>query len=72
MFSSFSAELPWTTCNNEWNTPGCTLHFDAASEAVQNVSAVVNSTVEGLTTTVAVAVNATKHISMDPTTEYWE
>ena len=21
--SSFQAELPWTKCNNEWNTPDC-------------------------------------------------
>ena len=22
-FSSFTTHLPWTTCNNEWNTPNC-------------------------------------------------
>jgi len=24
LVSSFSYTLPWTTCNNEWNTPNCT------------------------------------------------
>lgn len=22
-FSSFTAELPWTHCNNTWNSPNC-------------------------------------------------
>lgn len=22
-FASFTSELPWTKCNNEWNTPTC-------------------------------------------------
>lgn len=23
LFASFISPLPWTTCNNEWNTPNC-------------------------------------------------
>lgn len=23
LFSSFTAELPWTHCNNSWNSPSC-------------------------------------------------
>lgn len=24
LIASFQGELPWTNCNNEWNTPNCT------------------------------------------------
>ncbi|XP_071790445.1 sodium-dependent serotonin transporter-like [Asterias amurensis] len=28
LFSSFRSELPWTSCNNTWNTPNCADPFD--------------------------------------------
>uniref|UniRef100_UPI00398EB07C solute carrier family 6 member 4a isoform X2 n=1 Tax=Pristiophorus japonicus TaxID=55135 RepID=UPI00398EB07C len=27
LYSSFTSELPWTTCNNAWNTQNCTSYF---------------------------------------------
>uniref|UniRef100_A0A8C2I8L1 Transporter n=1 Tax=Cyprinus carpio TaxID=7962 RepID=A0A8C2I8L1_CYPCA len=27
LLSSFRATLPWTTCNNQWNTPNCTRYL---------------------------------------------
>ncbi|KAG8012042.1 Sodium-dependent serotonin transporter, partial [Nibea albiflora] len=27
-YSSFSSILPWTNCDNVWNTPDCTNYFD--------------------------------------------
>ncbi|XP_075052981.1 sodium-dependent serotonin transporter [Mixophyes fleayi] len=31
LISSFRAELPWTSCNNEWNTDNCTNYFHNSS-----------------------------------------
>jgi len=29
LFRSFTAVLPWSTCNNTWNTETCTTNFTA-------------------------------------------
>ncbi|XP_060775573.1 sodium- and chloride-dependent GABA transporter 2-like isoform X11 [Neoarius graeffei] len=42
LFSSFSAELPWATCNNFWNTEACT-EFDKLGN-LSNLSIPVNAT----------------------------
>ena len=33
LIASFDDELPWTSCDNEWNTPNCTL-----TQNVKNVT----------------------------------
>lgn len=35
---SFRAELPWTSCRNEWNTENCTNYFQNSSVAWSNSS----------------------------------
>lgn len=56
LFASFTAELPWSNCNNEWNTESC---------VVRNIMPInaTNNTGDG---------NFTKIITTDPVTEYWE
>ena len=45
MFASFTTgELPWASCGNEWNTPGCVRRGVSNPNATSNVtSAVANS-----------------------------
>ena len=26
LFASLTSQLPWTTCDNDWNTPSCTVN----------------------------------------------
>ncbi|XP_077996327.1 sodium-dependent serotonin transporter-like [Glandiceps talaboti] len=37
LFSSFTANLPWTTCNNDWNTPNCS-EIDNFNSSIENAS----------------------------------
>ena len=27
LFASFTSDVPWRTCGNEWNTPNCTVFY---------------------------------------------
>lgn len=50
-FASFTLNLPWTTCNNSWNTPNC-YDGDLRTDPLFNDSAgqtVVLDGIEGLT-----------------------
>ncbi|KTF72885.1 hypothetical protein cypCar_00027383, partial [Cyprinus carpio] len=62
-FMSMTNLLPWTYCNNPWNTPDCTgvLGTSRANTTFANVSAVMSGLTE--------IVNRTKRTS--PSEEYW-
>ncbi|ELU09479.1 hypothetical protein CAPTEDRAFT_115714 [Capitella teleta] len=32
LFASFTSEVPWSSCNNDWNTPGCGGIFDLVAQ----------------------------------------
>uniref|UniRef100_UPI00398F571E solute carrier family 6 member 4b n=1 Tax=Pristiophorus japonicus TaxID=55135 RepID=UPI00398F571E len=38
LYCSFSETLPWTNCDNPWNTPNCTNYFDKANVSWNNFS----------------------------------
>lgn len=74
IFASFSKELPWESCNNEWNSAYCTIRSLSssaqASTEITNNSLSSNLTTEGLT---ALA-NSTKEIArkaVTPSEEYF-
>jgi len=67
LFSSFGKTLPWTDCNNEWNTPQC--QRSIYDVPLYNVSDLTNQTI--MPTVAIVAPNITGH-GVDPVTEFWE
>jgi len=62
-FMSMTNLLPWTYCNNPWNTPDCSgvVGTPRANATFANMSAVVSGVTE--------IVNRTKRTS--PSEEYW-
>ena len=62
LFASFTSELPWSHCNNYWNTPAC------------KVGNTPNASIIDFATNTTVNINKTEGaiIGTDPVTEYWE
>jgi len=68
MFASFSSELPWSRCGNEWNTPNCVDFIRAAEKEAVNTT--VNATVMPSMSTVPTSIAAAAKVSASE--EYWE
>lgn len=66
MFASFSSELPWSRCGNEWNTPNCVDTFSTA----ENANTTINATVMPNMSTVPTAIATAAKVSASE--EYWE
>ncbi|CAH8680877.1 unnamed protein product [Schistosoma rodhaini] len=58
IFSSFTNELPWTKCDQSWNTPACRVFTSRP---------INSSTIENTT-----KFSNLSFITVDSTTEYWE
>ncbi|XP_064623694.1 sodium- and chloride-dependent taurine transporter-like [Lineus longissimus] len=84
MFASFNTVLPWSTCDNPWNTERCTI-FEARQNstlmaASLNTTVAVPSAVSMAVTSIGygatssnltnISLNTTRGV--DPVTEYWE
>lgn len=61
-FMSMTNLLPWTYCNNPWNTPDCS--------GVVGKDSTLNTSLANVTSLVTEAVNRTKRTS--PSEEYWK
>ena len=67
MFASFQSRLPWSHCDNEWNTPNCVDYSKQGghqgmqvNNTMKNVTLLANETMA----------DASKPVS--PSQEYWE
>ncbi|CAH8674188.1 unnamed protein product [Schistosoma bovis] len=58
IFSSFTNQLPWTRCDQSWNTPACRVFTNQPinSSIIENTTHMSNNSL----------------ITVDATTEYWE
>ncbi|XP_046559158.1 sodium-dependent noradrenaline transporter-like [Haliotis rubra] len=79
-YHSFSPNIPWSNCDNPWNTPSC-ISFDNVRDDAPanstNVSTAVSRTVNVLHNSSALSnysalANGTKHlIAITPAEEFW-
>ncbi|XP_076446772.1 sodium- and chloride-dependent taurine transporter-like [Babylonia areolata] len=77
VFSSFNSVLPWSHCNNDWNTDNCTTFDRSANSTLASAHAYANDTRAGNMSSVDIGdiANVTANMShsiMDPVTEFWE
>lgn len=67
IFASFSKELPWESCNNEWNSEFCTIRTLATSALNSTLNATLNSTESNETTVTQASIRK----AVTPSEEYF-
>ena len=76
IFASFNSVLPWSHCDNPWNTVNCTTFDQAANSSAgdrtnANETMAANVSAGGIGVIANVTANMSRSI-MDPVTEFWE
>lgn len=79
MFASFTSELPWSRCGNEWNTPNCVDYISSAAEKSTVNSSYVNRSMANTTVIPTMMANMStvptaiaKVAKVSASEEYWE
>ncbi|KAJ7380044.1 hypothetical protein OS493_010751 [Desmophyllum pertusum] len=77
MFASFTSELPWSRCGNEWNTPNCVDYTTSAVNSAVNSSSVntsmVNTTISTIMANMSTVPTAiASAVKVSASEEYWE
>jgi solute carrier family 6 amino acid transporter-like protein 5/7/9/14 len=73
LFRSFAKELPWATCDNEWNTEHCALHAKPHINMTVNMTehySTMEPTTMVYTDASGLPINLTKKTT--PSEEFWE
>ncbi|XP_048844352.1 sodium- and chloride-dependent glycine transporter 1 [Brienomyrus brachyistius] len=68
-FMSMTNLLPWTYCNNAWNTPDCSGVAGTGRPSANASLANITATASGVVSSITELVNRTKRTS--PSEEYW-
>ncbi|XP_064631980.1 sodium- and chloride-dependent creatine transporter 1-like isoform X2 [Lineus longissimus] len=66
---SFQAELPWSHCNNSWNTPRCKVSFRSSVNCTQGGGAMNLTCTDLVNVSYVAKANVT---TVDPVIEFWE
>jgi solute carrier family 6 GABA transporter-like protein 6/8/11/12/13 len=73
IFASFTAILPWATCDNEWNTVNCSIFLNNTAENVTSYGGNVTSFAQNGSSNLSdVILTSTTFKGVDPVTEFWE
>ena len=71
LFKSFAAKLPWSTCDNEWNTDQCALQ-SRGNASLFNETGIATTTTQLMATASTVANETLKIKLKSPSEEFWE
>ena len=81
LFASFTSVLPWSNCDNEWNTETCHVDHRKITNMIGNITNYLNITAVngnvslgdlGITSLPTALTNETQVHINDPVTEFWE
>ncbi|XP_052279077.1 sodium- and chloride-dependent taurine transporter-like isoform X1 [Dreissena polymorpha] len=81
LFASFTSVLPWSNCDNEWNTETCHVDHRKITNMIGNITNYLNITAVnvnaslvdlGITGLPTALTNETQVHINDPVTEFWE
>ena len=72
LFKSFSSVVPWSTCDNEWNTKACALQATHNETMVTNVSLAGNMSLSGYLGNSSFVTDVAPVKKVTPSEEFWQ
>ncbi len=74
LFDSFSFNLPWKSCSNQWNSECCSEKLLYGKNYSKSIDSNLNITLKTTLENLSASQNNSKSCNklVDPITEYWE